>query len=186
MGLGSIINSITGASASAKQQNQYAIGMSNLNFKQQKEMLLNGPTWQMEGYNKAGVNPTYGLGGLPSGGGIASGTGGGSGGGLAELLSLVDAMNNTKSTNAGVTKTKAETNAIPQQLSNEATNAKANLISAEAAKMNAETNKDTAELQNWVKRGLRNFNGRMDRKAKRNHQITKEEEKQIWHSLGLG
>lgn len=139
MGLGSIINSITGASASAKQQNKYAIGMSNLNFEQQKEMLLNGPTWQMEGYNKAGVNPTYGLGGLPSGGGIASGTGGGSGG-LGELLSIVDAMNNTKSTNAGVTKTKAETNAIPQQLSNEATNAKANLISAQAAKMNAITN----------------------------------------------
>lgn len=142
-GLGGILNSITGASQSARQQNQYAVGMSKLNYAQQKDMLLNGPSWQMEGYDKAGVNPTYGLGGIHQGGGTASGTGGGTGG-LSQILGIVDAMNNTKSTNAGVTKTKAETNAIPQQLSNDATNAKANLISAEAERTNAETNRNLA------------------------------------------
>ena len=100
-GIGGIVNSITGASNSARQQNRYAVGMANLNFKQQKEMLLKGPTWQMQGYKDAGVNPMYGFeGGTLHGGGGNSAGGAGTGGQIANLSAIADIYNNTRATSA--------------------------------------------------------------------------------------
>lgn len=145
-GLGGLINSITGASSSARQQNQYAVGMANLNFEQQKEMLLKGPTWQMQGYKDAGVNPMYGFGGgtLHGGGGNSAG-GAGAGAQLGNLGAIADIFNNTRATSANTKlidaqtlKTIAETKGIPEQV-------KAQAIQAQAAMMNAKTQATSAK-----------------------------------------
>lgn len=118
-GLGGILNSITGASSSARQQNQYAVGMANLNFNQQKEMLLNGPSWQMEGYEKAGLNPALGhaAGSLNTGGAGGNSTGGpGAGATLGALATISDMYNNTMATNADTNLKNAEAMRIIEML----------------------------------------------------------------------
>lgn len=103
MGLGGLINSITGASNSARQQNQYAVAMSNMNFEQQKYFAQNAHQMEMNDLSKAGLNPAL----TASGGGGASASGGsaptGPGlgqGGLGTLGVLADVYNNTRATSA--------------------------------------------------------------------------------------
>lgn len=119
--IGGMLNDVTGATASANLQNKY-----------QKEFAKNAHQWEMKDLKKAGLNPALtatGGGGASAGG--AGGTTGSSGINPVDIISSVVGMNNqTKETNAGVKKTEAETNAIPQQLDNDQINAFANLINA--------------------------------------------------------
>lgn len=158
-GLGGLINSITGASSSARQQNQYAVGMANLNFEQQKQMLIDGPSWQMQGYAKAGLNPALGMSsGLSTGGAGGNGTGGaGAGGGLAALSAIADMYNNTRATSANTKlidaqtlKTIAETKGIPEQVKAQALTAQAAMMGAKASATNAKTNQEGMRWKNGL------------------------------------
>lgn len=86
---GILNNQYTGAYASAKQQQKYALEQMAVNNKYQKEFAQNAHQWEVQDLEKAGLNPILSSGGggaSASGGGTASGaTGTGTGGGFTDL-----------------------------------------------------------------------------------------------------
>lgn len=97
--IGSILNKVTGATASAKQQNNF-----------QKEFAKNAHQWEMEDLQKAGLNPALtatGGGGASAGG--AGGTTGSSGINPIDAIgSMIGLSNQTRETNAMIDKIRAE------------------------------------------------------------------------------
>lgn len=103
-GIGSIINSVTGASSSAKKQQKYNLQLASVNqkyaleaMKQQYEYeklaAQNAHQWEMQDYAKAGLNPI-----LSAGGGASADTGltsgSASGAGIAQgAMTPVDIIN---------------------------------------------------------------------------------------------
>lgn len=90
MGFGGLINSVTGASHSAKQSMKYSSYLQAQNYANQKEAMKNAHQWEVEDLKKAGLNPILSAGGT---GASAGGVGGGSSvgmqagtGGLSDLI----------------------------------------------------------------------------------------------------
>lgn len=90
LGFGGWVNSLTGASDSAKHSAKYSGWLQNQNFEHQKEAMKNAHQWEVEDLQKAGLNPILSAGGT---GASAGGVGGGSSvgmqsgmGGLSDLI----------------------------------------------------------------------------------------------------
>lgn len=132
----------------AKKQFEYNRALQLYDQEFQREVAKNAHQWEMQDLQAAGLNPALTATGS-SAGAIAGGSShqSTSPGNMAnfDLSRIMSDVNMTRDTNAKVEKTNAEKNAIPQQIANDTTNAKANLISAEAANKNAETQEKLAK-----------------------------------------
>ena len=150
--IGGLVNDLTGVSSSAKKGFGYSQALSNLNFEQQKYFAQNAHQLEMEDLKKAGLNPaltaTGGSGASASGGGGIAGNGGSPAGTIFDLMNgIAGIYNSTRNTDAQTgladaqtIKTLNESDAIPQRLKNETTNAIANKMTAEANRQNAKSN----------------------------------------------
>lgn len=153
--IGAAIGSIAGglldrneARHSAKNQYKYNSWLQAQNEEFQREMAQNAHQYEMKDLQEAGLNPALTVTGSSAstiaGSSAAQGTS--PAGNIGQNLSqLVSDINTTRNTNAQVNKTKKETDILPQQLNNETTSAKANLLNAQANKQNADTQEKLAE-----------------------------------------
>lgn len=114
-GIGSFMNSITGATASANKQFKHQMALNNMSYQQQKEFAQNAHQWEVNDLQKAGLNPALSAGGSSAGaiagGGGTSGTasaGNGSFDPFTAIQNVVGAINTTKSTNANNDMLKAQ------------------------------------------------------------------------------
>lgn len=111
LGIGKALNSITGASESAKQANRYNYDLAQMSYQQQKEFAQNAHQWEMQDLQKAGLNPALTT-GASSAGSIASGGstgGGGSPGNGMDIFSILSGVvNQTRATSANNKNLKAQ------------------------------------------------------------------------------
>lgn len=90
MGLGSFLNSITGASSAAAQSQKYALEQMAQSNAYQKEFAQNAHQWEIQDLKKAGLNPILSAGGS---GAVASGGQTGSGASNQAPISPLDFIN---------------------------------------------------------------------------------------------
>lgn len=164
--VGKLFNSLTGQSASAKQQ-------ANLSLRNQKEILLNQHQWEAQDLEKAGFNPALTLGDISSPGGSAPASGGqGTFNPIDAINSAVSMFTAKKNAETGDTqgqlnlaqagKLIAETKGIPQQLKNDTIRALASQTQAESqAKLVPsqiavnETQEEKTKQGRWSELGLK-------------------------------
>lgn len=101
-GFGGFLNSITGVSSAAKQQQNYAVNNSMLNNAFQKEFAQNSVQWHADDLEKAGFNRAIAAtnGTSASGGGSFTGGSGGGTNPMDLVNSIVGMYNQTTGTNA--------------------------------------------------------------------------------------
>lgn len=131
-----------------KRQYKYNSWLQDDNQEFQREMAQNAHQYEMQDLQAAGLNPALTVTGSSAGAiaGSSAAQGTSPAGNIGQNLSqVISDINTTRTTNANVDKTKTETNMLPQQLDNETTSAKANLINAQANKQNADTQEKLAE-----------------------------------------
>lgn len=90
-GFGGFLNSITGASDSAKHSAKYSGWLNTQNNKYQKEAMQNAHQWEVDDLKKAGLNPVLSAGGTGASAGGVGGSGGSVGmqagiGGLSDIM----------------------------------------------------------------------------------------------------
>lgn len=102
--VGSAMNHITGVTSSSNQAFSQSKYLANLSYQQQKEFAQNAHQWEMQDFEKAGLNPALttqssSAGAVASGGDIGtSGYAGTSAGN--PILDIIGAINTTNQTNA--------------------------------------------------------------------------------------
>ena len=152
MGLGSMLNDVTGATSSAALQQKYALQNAAINHAYQKEFAQNAHQWEMADLKKAGLNPaltaTGGAGASASGGGSFGGGGGQSAMnpfdilnsivGMANQTSATKSQNNLNAANAMLAVAHAEK--LPKEVKAQMLTALAAQTQAEAAQTNAAAN----------------------------------------------
>lgn len=168
-GIGSFMNSITGATASANKQFKHQMALNNMSYEQQKEFAQNAHQWEVADLQKAGLNPALSAGGSSAGsiagsggtGGTAS-SGNGSFDPFTAIQNVVGAINTTKSTNANNDMLKAQAsyyNALEEQVragnpfipEKERTNIAKNI--AEKQELETRSEKNSAE-KTKIEKGL--------------------------------
>lgn len=97
LGFGGFLNSITGASNSAKQSAKYSSWLAQQNNEFQKEMAQNAHQWEIEDLKKAGLNPVLSAGGSGAsaggfGGGGTVGMQAGSLGGISDIINSASGL----------------------------------------------------------------------------------------------
>lgn len=137
------MNSLTGASSSAKQGYQYSKELAAQQWRYQKEAMQNQIQWRMQDMAEAGLNPALAAENIGGGSGNSPGGGtvnGGGAGGLGILGEIAGIYNGTRDTDAKTANLDTETKLAPQKVHNENLMAQAALKNADAAQTNAKTN----------------------------------------------
>lgn len=102
--VGSMINDVTGVTSSSKQAFGQSKYLANLSYKQQKEFAQNAHQWEMQDLANAGLNPALTTGASSAGSIASEGQVGNTGftGTSAGVtpMSIIDAINVTRQTNA--------------------------------------------------------------------------------------
>lgn len=137
-GFGGLLNSITGASHSAKQSAKYSGWLNAQNNAYQKEAMQNAHQWEVEDLKKAGLNPVLSAGGT----GASTGGVGGSGGSVgmqAGIGGLSDIMNSA----GGLIKLSSEVKNLDKDT--DLKDAQKNLTKGETTKIKPEIKKIESE-----------------------------------------
>lgn len=92
--VGGILNNVTGATSSAKDQLRNQEKLNKMSYEQQKEFAQNAHQWEMEDLKKAGLNPALTMG---TGGGATAGGAGGAGTASSGSSSGIDLINSAVS-----------------------------------------------------------------------------------------
>lgn len=97
--IGKDLNTITGATQSAKRAQQYALEQMRVNHEYQKEFAQNAHQWEMQDMQKAGLNPILsadGTGASASGGGTATGASNQANIGITDIMNSAAGLAKTK------------------------------------------------------------------------------------------
>lgn len=111
MGIGSVINKVTGASNTAKESYKYSNWLAAQQNQYQQEAMQNAHQWEVDDLQKAGLNPVLSAGGT---GANAGGVGGGAtvsaNSGATGLASMLDSARGLMAMVPEIKKIMAETN----------------------------------------------------------------------------
>lgn len=151
-GFGGLINSITGASNSAKQSAKYSTGLQAQNNAFQKEIAQNAHQWEVEDLKKAGLNPVL------STGGTGASAGGFGGGGTVAMQSGIGGLSDIMNSAAGLMKLSSELENLEAE--KELKRGQIDKIGPEIQKINTETSENIAKTKELVSRKLLNMSAK--------------------------
>lgn len=139
MGFGGALNSITGASDSAKHSAKYSMWLAQQNWQYQKQLAQNAHQWEVEDLKKAGLNP------ILSAGGSGASAGGAGGGGSVGMQAGAGGLSDLINSAGGLLKLSSEINNLDKDT--ELKGAVTGKTNKEIQEVNSRTELNNAKLK---------------------------------------